>query len=229
MNTLVRGQALCNSEQHRARIAASAASMCPSGVNAPFPAQCITSCIGTSLRHLLPWRASVPDALNAAALLRPGSKSDCDPCSGEAPAGHHLRAHRSNIFPCAPHGAESFRKSGEKIFSAAGLNWATNLLPNPAPAIRSLLFSLISRLLKAESSFSRCGRLSRPHREFERWQKYANCWRRYRAGSGVGSPSSSPSPPPACRRLALKPILDITPARCGQRHAPRCWRTLRRT
>lgn len=150
--------------------------------------------------------------------------------------GHHLRAHRSDVFPCAPlHGAQRASdalpaaRSGEKIFSAAGLNWATNLLPNPAPAIRSLLFSLISRLLKAESSFSRCGRLSRPHREFERWQKYANCWRRYRAGSGVGSPSSSPSPPPACRRLALKLILDITPARCGQRHAPRCWRTLRRT
>lgn len=150
--------------------------------------------------------------------------------------GHHLRAHRSDVFPCAPlHGAQRApdalpaAKSDEKIFSAAGLNWATNLLPNPAPATRSLLFLLISRLLKAESSFSRCGRLSRPHREFERWQKFANCWRRYRAGSGVGSPSSSPSPPPACRRLALRPILDITPARCGQRHAPRCWRMLRRT
>ena len=187
-----------------------------------FPTQCITSCIGTSLRHLLPWRASVPDALNAAALLRPSvlKRRSCSAITSEV-----IAVMSSHTHYCT----ESFRKLGEKIFFAAGLNWATNLLLSPAPATRSLLFSLISRLLKAESSFSRCGRLSRPHREFERWQKYANCWQRYRAGSGVGSPSSSPSPPPACRRLALRPILDITPARCGQRHAPRCWRTLRRT
>ena len=85
MNTLVRGLALCNSERYRARIAARAASMCPFGVNAPFPTQCITSCIGTSLRHLLPWRASVPDALNAAALLRPSvlKGSSCSAITSE--------------------------------------------------------------------------------------------------------------------------------------------------
>jgi hypothetical protein len=72
MNTLVRGQALCNSERYFARIAARAASMRPSGVSAPFPTQCITSCIGTSLRHLLSWRASVSDALNAARVAAAG-------------------------------------------------------------------------------------------------------------------------------------------------------------
>ena len=88
-------------------------------------------------------------------------------------AGPEARAFPAEIW-VSP-GAAPAAILAEKIFSAAGSDRAINLLRDPVRTKRALLFSQLSRLLRPESSFFRCGRLFRPREEDAQWQRYANC------------------------------------------------------